>query len=188
MPKASIKYDLDNYDDEMAYRRANASLGMACFIHEVLLNGKRRFEHGTTIDNIWEPVDYTCKRSAFEIFEQAKDMYKAEKNITEDTSDGYHTFKELYDFRKAYNVALFNEWGKYDIPTYDVHKSWKHHDKELCFGGGWFIVVAVLPTGQISNHYPASDWDLFKIPETESAKYPFDGHTGQDVIKRLLKI
>lgn len=121
-------------------------------------------------------------------FVQAKEMHKAETEVTEDTSDGYHTFKELYEFRKAYNVALFNEWGKYDIPYYDVHKSWKHNDGELCFGGGWFIVVAVLPTGQISNHYEAKDWDLFKIPEVEKAKYEFDGHTGQDVINRLLNI
>jgi len=119
---------------------------------------------------------------------KAKEMHKAETLVTENTSDGYHTFKELYDFRKAYNVALFNEWGSYDIPYYDVHKSWKHNDGEFCFGGGWFIVVAVLPTGQISNHYPASDWDLFKIPEVEKAMYPFDGHTGQDVINRLLNI
>ena len=128
-----------------------------------------------------------------EILEEAKEMHKAETEVTENTSDGYHTFKELYEFRKAYNVALFNEWGKYNPihkngVKYDVHKSWRHNDGELCFGGGWFIVVAVLPTGQISNHYPASDWDLFKIPEIEKAKYPFDGHTGQDVINRLLNI
>jgi len=118
-------------------------------------------------------------------------MYKKETEITENTSDGYHTFKELYDFRKAYNVALFNQWGSILVDfklKYDVHKSWKHNDGELCFGGGWFIVVAVLPTGQISNHYPASDWELFRIPEVEKAKYPFDGHTGKDVIDRLLKI
>lgn len=110
----------------------------------------------------------------------------------ENSSDGYHTFKELYEFRKAYNVALFNEWGKTGIfnwkPKYDVHKSWKHNDGELCFGGGWFIVVAVLPNGQISNHYEAKDWDLFKVPETEKAKYPFDNHTSSDVINRLLNL
>ncbi len=115
-------------------------------------------------------------------------------------SDGYHTFGELYDFRKVYNAALFNEWANTNVsnimlmsnppkqkfePKYDVHKSWKHHDGELCFGGGWFIVVAILPTGQISNHYEAKDWDLFKIPETETAKYPFDGHTSEDVLERL---
>jgi hypothetical protein len=123
--------------------------------------------------------------------EGAKWQEKRMCEVTENTSDGYHTFKELYEFRKAYNVALFNQWGSILVDftlKYDVHKSWKHHDGELCFGGGWFIVVAVLPTGQISNHYPASDWDLFKIPEVEKAKYPFDGHTGQDVIDRLLNI
>lgn len=112
------------------------------------------------------------------------------------TSDGYHSFKELYEFRKLYNAALFNEWGKHVVqdtetgeyipkPQYDVHKSWRHNDGELCFGGGWFIVVAVLPTGQISNHYEAQYWDLFKIPEAEKALYPFDGHTSQDVLQRL---
>lgn len=131
--------------------------------------------------------------------EQAKAMHTEETTITENTSDGYHTFKELYEFRKAYNVALFNEWGSQKerqignqwtpLNTKNhVHKSWKHHDGELCFGGGWFIVVAVLPTGQISNHYKAEDWDLFNIPEVEKALFPFDDHTGEDVIKRLLEL
>ena len=101
----------------------------------------------------------------------------------ENTSDGYHTFKELYEFRKVYNAALFNEWAK--SGNYFVHKSWKHHDGELCFGGGWFIVVAVLPSGQISNHYEDKDWDLFKIPETPATMFEFDGHTPQDVLNRL---
>ena len=98
-------------------------------------------------------------------------------------SDGYHTFNELYDFRKQYNAALFNEWALQG--KFDVHKSKKHYEGEDCFGGGWFIVVAILPSGQISNHYKLSDWDLFKIPEVEKAKYPFDGHTPQDVLVRL---
>lgn len=103
--------------------------------------------------------------------------------IDGNTSDGYHTFNELYEFRKAYNIALFNEWSA--SGKCSVHKSWRHHDGELCFGGGWFIVVAVLPNGQISNHYEAKDWDLFQIQETEKALFEFDGHTGQDVIARL---
>ena len=117
-------------------------------------------------------------------------------------SDGYHTFEELYEFRKMYNAVLFNEWGKEYMlkeqqikngftqanmvfPLYDVHKSWKHNDGELCFGGGWFIVSAMLPTGLISNHYKAEDWDLFQIPEVEKALYEFDGHSPQDVLIRL---
>lgn len=103
--------------------------------------------------------------------------------INENTSDGYHTFKELYEFRKAYNVALFNEWGA--TGKCHTHKSWRHNDGELCFGGGWFIVVAVLPQGQISNHYEAKDWNLFSIQEVEKALFEFDGHTGADVVERL---
>ena len=131
---------------------------------------------------------------------------KSSKNQTgfdeNQISDGYHTFDELYEFRKMYNAALFNEWAKnYDpdnsginetfpIPSklrshYNVHKSLRHHDGELCFGGGWFIVVAKLPTGQISNHYRLQDWDLFKVPEVEKALYEFDGHTGEDVLQRI---
>lgn len=123
-----------------------------------------------------------------------------------DVSDGYHTFGQLYDCRLAFNVALFNEWGNFNTTRrhldpssfdgvgsttgilYNVHKSIKHHDGELCFGGGWFIVVAVLPTGQISFHYKMEDWDKFKIPETEKALYEFDGHTTEDVINRLIQL
>ena len=103
--------------------------------------------------------------------------------IDGNTSDGYHTFNELYEFRKAYNAALFNEWAAGGKCS--VHKSWRHYDGELCFGGSWFIVVAVLPNGQISNHYEAKDWDLFNIPETECALFEFDGHTSTDVVTRL---
>ncbi len=109
--------------------------------------------------------------------------------------DGYHDFNELYEFRKAYNAALFNEWANsYDAylnkhyVRYDVHKSWRHHDGKLRFGGGWFIVVAVLPTGQISNHYHKDNWNLFRIPETEKAKYAFDNHTSQDCLDRLKQL
>jgi hypothetical protein len=104
----------------------------------------------------------------------------------ENISDGYHTFKELYEFRKIYNAVLFNM--AFRSARWDVHKSRKHFDGTLCFGGKYFIVVAMLPGGQISNHYPLEDWDLFKITETEKAKFPFDGHSSQDVIKRLKKI
>ena len=101
-----------------------------------------------------------------------------------DVSDGYHTFNELYDFRKAYNAVLFNEWAK--SGTNNVHKSKRHYDGDECFGGGWFIVVAILPSGQISNHYEMKDWHLFKVPEHEKALFEFDGHDGNDVLDRLL--
>jgi hypothetical protein len=112
-------------------------------------------------------------------------------------SDGYHTFKELYEFRAYYNAAFVVAlWTQYDwmlaqkivgqdrVPN--IHKSKKHHDGELCFGGKYFIVVADIPIGGvISNHYPMELWDIFQIPEKEVSDIPYDGHTPKDVIKRL---
>jgi hypothetical protein len=98
-------------------------------------------------------------------------------------SDGYHTFEELYNFRKVYNAVLFNEWARKGL--YNVHKSKRHFDGEECFGGGWFIVTAELPTGQISNHYKNDDWDLFQLRTTEKALFEYDNHTSADVLNRL---
>lgn len=107
------------------------------------------------------------------------------EGITGSTSDGYHTFDELYDYRKAFNALLFNQWAALGI--YDVHKSWRHSDGEPCFGGGWFIVVAQTPCGQISNHYKMGDEALFQIPTRErSAEY--DGHTPQIALQRMLQL
>ena len=93
------------------------------------------------------------------------------------------TIQELYDFRLIYNALLFNEWSKHD--TIEVYKSKKHSDGELCFDGEWFVVVAILPTGQITNHYHIKYWDYFQIKEYPQVKDEFDGHTPIDVLNRL---
>lgn len=117
--------------------------------------------------------------------EKLKKQLKLKDKMIEDgtLSDGYHTFNELYEFRLLYNACLFNEWSKQQ--KYDVHKSKQHYEGDECFGGGWFIVVAILPTGQISNHYKLEYWNAFQCEVVEKAKYPFDGHTPKDVLERL---
>ena len=137
--------------------------------------------------------------------------YLIKKFSLKNISDKYHTHEELYEFRKLYNAALFNEWandsgwsypvkdlgnGKVQLigepkqfrGKYNVHKSIRHYDNELCFSGGWFIVSAMLPTGLISNHYKLSDWDLFQVPEVDKALFEFDGHGGKEVLERLTYI
>ncbi|MEU8867819.1 hypothetical protein [Streptomyces umbrinus] len=97
-------------------------------------------------------------------------------------SDGFHTFDELYEFRRLYHAHAVRAWL---AARYPVVRSWKHHDGEPCFGGGWFIVVAQLPTGQVSNHYRANSWSLFgDVPEVETAPV-WDGHSTTDVARRL---
>lgn len=99
------------------------------------------------------------------------------------TTDNAHTMEELYDYRRAYNALIFNEWAAQG--RYDVHKSWRHSDGELCFGGGWFIVCATTPQGLVTNHYAAEHWGLFNVPERE-IPVEYDGHTPQDALQRLL--
>ncbi len=146
-----------------------------------------------------EPKTFTWLKNQFKVllknryskemdllFFIANERNKDETKITEYTSDGYHTFKELYEFREAYNAALFNEWAAQG--KYDVHKSRKHYDGKSPFGKeSWFIVSAMLPTGLITNHYRSSKWSLFKVPKVAKAKYPYDGHTAKDSIDRLNK-
>jgi len=144
------------------------------------------------LDELWDDdgVWYTGKGSvpaekALLILikeELSQAVNKAEK-ITGDTSDGFHTFNELYEFRMLYNAHLFNEWDKHK--TYPVLKSKRHADGQLCFGCGWFIVMAQLPSGQISNHYENKYWNLFDITTFDVPLWEFDGHTAQDVAKRL---
>ena len=93
-------------------------------------------------------------------------------------ADEHHTMDELYDYRMLYNALAANQ-----MPDRAV-KSWRHHDGEKCFGGGWFVVYLSLPTGQVSNHYRAEHWDLFAIPEAERAP-AWDGHTPQVAADRI---
>lgn len=140
-------------------------------------------------DMDWEEFERLYRKARKEgfvsIINQAIAQEQERNKVTGETSDGYHTFNELYEFRKVFNAALFNEW--YAQGKYSVHKSERHADGELCFGGGWFIVMATLPTGQISNHYEMKDWDLFKCEERERAD-TWDGHEAKDVVDRLLHI
>ena len=104
------------------------------------------------------------------------------KEICELLNELHDTNQELYDFRLVLNALLFNEWA--ENGKYEVYKSKRHSDGELCFEGEWFVVVAILPTGQVTNHYPIKDWDYFKIPAYDTVKDEFDGHTSIDVLIR----
>lgn len=82
-----------------------------------------------------------------------------------------------------YNAAFFNLLARNG--QVEVCKSRRHSDGEKCFGSDdWFIVMAMLPTGQVSNHYESKYWDLFDIPERETA-FEYDGHTPNEAADRL---
>lgn len=108
-----------------------------------------------------------------------------ETNYFEDRgeiSDGYHTFNELYRYRMLYNAIAFNELCD---RGFKVQKSIRHSDGELCFGGSHFIVIAELPSGQVSNHYKLKYWDLFHVREVDIPTIMYDGHTPNEAADRL---
>lgn len=106
---------------------------------------------------------------------------------TDEISDGYHTFGELYDHRRALTAVLAKIVANSDVIGHCVWRSRKHHpDDNPIFEGGYFIVGFDLPTGQISYHYKLSHWDDFSgVNELEHAP-KWDGHTSNDTVTRLL--
>jgi len=112
----------------------------------------------------------------------------------EDISDGYHTMNELYDHRMALNIILFKMMFKLDH-QYRKEDAWNkplimksvlHNDGSMF--KGYFIVFAVTNVGQISYHYKMEHWNKFEIPIVPNITYPYDGHTSQDIIDRLMKL
>lgn len=116
-----------------------------------------------------------------EIPEPVTETIAAEPAIDGSTSDGYHTFDELYRYRMLYHAWAVQAWL---AAGYPVVKSACHADGQTCFGGGWFIVTAQLPTGQVSNHYGIDHWNLFDCPVVERAP-EWDGHTPQIAADRI---
>ena len=98
---------------------------------------------------------------------------------TNEVSDGYHTFAELYDHRCHLFVALMRSHPAI---------SWRadKHDDGSTFDG-WFIAGMHLPTGDISYHLPMSMRVMLDGSGIVTREYApkWDGHTSGDVIQRL---
>ena len=97
--------------------------------------------------------------------------------VTGDTSDGYHTFNELYHHR----AVLFSVIVK-AFPD----KAWKskqHNDGTMY--DDMFIVGIDTPEGQATYHYDIDPyWDMFECQELARAP-KWDGHTPAQAIERI---
>ena len=110
--------------------------------------------------------------------EQAVDATLGPK-ITEDTSDGWHSFKDLYHHRALLFSVIVHTYR--DM----CWKSKRHHDgKELDWN---FIVGIDTPWGQASYHYGMEYWDLFDCKEVEQAPY-YDGYTADESVARIARL
>ena len=126
-------------------------------------------------------VDGSCIYAGIEYIEpdQAVD-FALGKEIDGETSDGYHTFNELYYHR----AVLFSVIVR-DHPDH-AWKSKLHHDGTMY--DGMFIVGIDTPEGQATYHYDIDPyWEMFDCRELERAP-EWDGHTSGDAIARIAKL
>lgn len=99
------------------------------------------------------------------------------KEVTGETSDGYHTFNELYHHRAVLFSVIVRDYKEL------AWKSKLHHDGTMY--DGMFIVGIETPTGQATYHYDIDPyWEMFDCKELEQAP-EWDGHTPTDAIARI---
>lgn len=107
-------------------------------------------------------------------------IYTAQPEITGETSDGYHTFNELYHHRAVLFSVICN-----DRPAL-AWKSKLHHDGTMY--DGMFIVGIETPEGQATYHYDVNPyWAMFRVSELPQAP-EWDGHTPAQAIERIGKL
>ena len=102
------------------------------------------------------------------------------REIDGDTSDGYHTFNELYHHRAVLFSVIVKTFSD------KAWKSLRHHDGTMY--DGMFIVGIDTPEGQATYHYDIDPyWDMFECRELERAP-EWDGHTPAQAIERIGKL
>jgi hypothetical protein len=103
----------------------------------------------------------------------------------EKISDGYHTFQDLYDHRRALTAVL----AAGAASAGDSWRSKRHHPEDGPMFDESFIVGLNLPVhGTITYHYNLEHWDDFAaVPELEHAP-KWDGAGPDETVSRLLGV
>ena len=119
---------------------------------------------------------YPCKDDIFQ--KTYREQSEAESAVSGDTSDGYHTFDELYHHRAVLFAVIVNS-------NLDISWKSKFHSDGTMFDN-FFIAGIKTPEGDYSYHFDLSEWDLFQCNELAVAP-EWDGHMPDDV-GRLLSL
>ena len=111
-----------------------------------------------------------------------EEINAAIKNVdSNQVSDGYHTFGELYGHRIGLFVTLCR---LLDFMGRPVWRSLKHSDGTGF--EGWFIMgINKEPGTQITYHLPMSKWDDTNFVETLDLAPQWDGYTADEALARL---
>lgn len=104
---------------------------------------------------------------------------EVELSVSGDTSDGYHTFNELYYHRMMLFAVICNTYKE---------KAWKsklHADGTMY--DNYFIVGITTDEGDYTYHYHLDNWDYFNVSEIPNSP-EWDGHKPEDVTRLLTLI
>lgn len=92
-------------------------------------------------------------------------------------TDSYHSFQELYSHRIMLFICLMKQ---------NKEVSWKsrnHNDGSKI--DNWFIAGMKLPSGDITYYIPDNFWELLSDINVLEKTPEWDGHTSEEVIRRL---
>lgn len=134
------------------------------------------------IDFNTQEIAYRGNPSGYDVDSLLEDLSKLEFSgiDTNNISDGYHTFGELYEHRIILFIALCKilSGSKY-IWRSKLHSDGSSYDD-------WFILGIGDRAGkQITYHLPLTKWDNTSFAITLDKAPEFDGHTSQDVLERI---
>ena len=100
-------------------------------------------------------------------------------SFTDNISDGYHTFSELYDHRSKLFITICRAYPEL------AWKSSKHADGTMY--AGMFIAGIDTPMGQATYHMEDKYWNILDVRVLDNAP-TWDGHTSDDAIDRILSL
>lgn len=142
------------------------------------MSNKAKFNE--IIDDISNAANLVGMDTICQATKELKKIYDADTNINGNTSDGYHTFDELYHHRAilfSVIVSCFKD---------KAWKSKKHFDGTMY--DGMFIVGINTPKGPATYHYDIEPyWKMFDCKEIPNAP-EWDGHTPTDAINRIASL
>lgn len=125
------------------------------------------------------PAEHMNMGDYEELHDRLADLIEPQP-IDGNTSDGYHTFNELYHHRAVLFSVIVENFAA---------RSWKsklHADGTMY--EGMFIVGIETPDGQATYHYDVEHyWNLFRCKEVDRAP-EWDGHTPDQAIERIGKL
>lgn len=133
-----------------------------------------------------EPL-HACDTHAMK--QRIDDLLAERKTVSGSTSDGYHTFDELYAHRIRLWITVCSLVAGHPLYCADdkdlVWMSAKHSDDSVI--DGWFVLGIGVEAGkQITYHLPNSYWaECAAFAVIRQAAPEFDGHTSSDVLKRM---